>query len=120
MNSVQLIGNLTRDPEVMHTQSNMAVCKFTIAINRLKDGTDFPKIICFGNLAENCGKYLEKGRKVGVEGRLQTGSYTDKDGRKVYTTDVIADRVEFLNGVSMPKEEDIPEQFAQAAADLPW
>lgn len=104
MNSVSLIGRLTRDPEVRYTSENqMAVARFSIAIDRpsRRDGgerqTDFPNIVVFGRQAENCERYLGKGRLVGVQGRLQTGSYTNKDGVKVYTTDVIANNVEFLD-----------------------
>lgn len=103
MNSVVLIGRLTRDPEVRYTggQNNMAVATFSIAIDRpVKQGqekkADFPRVTAFGRQAENCEKFLAKGRLVGVQGRIQTGSYTNKDGRTVYTTDVVADRVEFL------------------------
>ena len=101
MNSVQLIGRLTRDPEVRYTGNQMAVATFSIAIDRppKPDGTketDFPRITVFGRQAENCEKYLVKGRLVGIEGRIQTGSYTNRNGDKVYTTDVVANRVEFL------------------------
>lgn len=102
MNNVVLIGRLTRDPEVRYTDSQMAVARFSLAINRGKDkdgndrGADFPNIVVFGKQAENCEKYLAKGRLVGIQGHIQTGSYTDKDNRKVYTTDVVADRVKFL------------------------
>ena len=103
MNSVVLIGRLTRDPEVRYTggQNNMAVATFSVAIDRpTKRGeekkADFPRVTAFGRQAENCEKFLAKGRLVGVQGRIQTGSYTNKDGRTVYTTDVVADRVEFL------------------------
>jgi single-strand DNA-binding protein len=102
MNSVVLIGRLTRDPETRYTSgSQMAVCTFTIAIDRVtrqgeEKKTDFPRITVFGKQAENCDRFLKKGRLVGVQGRLQTGSYTNKDGATVYTTDVVADRVEFL------------------------
>ena len=102
MNSVVLIGRLTRDPETRYTSgSQMAVCSFTIAIDRVtrqgeEKKTDFPRITVFGKQAENCERFLKKGRLVGVQGRLQTGSYTNKDGATVYTTDVVADRVEFL------------------------
>ena len=95
MNSVQLIGRLTRDPEVRYTQDQMAIATFSIAIDRppRRDGTretDFPRITVFGRQAENCEKYLVKGRLVGIEGRIQTGSYTNRNGDKVYTTDVVA------------------------------
>jgi single-strand DNA-binding protein len=79
----------------------MAIATFSIAIDRppRRDGTretDFPRITVFGRQAENCEKYLVKGRLVGIEGRIQTGSYTNRNGDKVYTTDVVANRVEFL------------------------
>ena len=102
MNSVQLIGRLTRDPEVRYTtgQNQTAVARFSIAVN---DGygenerTSFINIVVFGRQAENCERFLSKGRQVGITGRIQTGSY-EKDGRTVYTTDVVASRVEFLGG----------------------
>ena len=103
MNSVQLIGRLTRDPEVRYTaNTQMAVATFTIAIDRpVRAGeekkADFPRITVFGKQAETCEKYLQKGRKVAIEGRIQTGSYQNKNGDTVYTTDVIANRVEFLD-----------------------
>ena len=102
MNSVQLIGRLTKDPEVRYTQSQMAVATFSIAIDRpTKNGeekkADFPRITVFGRQAENCERYLSKGRKVAIEGRLQTGSYKNKNGETVYTTDVVASRVEFID-----------------------
>ena len=101
MNSVAVIGRLTRDPEIRYTGDQMAIATFSIAIDRppRRDGTretDFPRITVFGRQAENCEKYLKKGRMVGVTGRIQTGSYTNKNGDKVYTTDIVADRVEFL------------------------
>ncbi|MEY8366117.1 single-stranded DNA-binding protein [Anaerovoracaceae bacterium 41-7] len=109
MNSVVLIGRLTRDPEVRYTASTqMAVATFTVAIDRpVRAGgekqTDFPRVTVFGKQAENCGKYLAKGRLVGVQGRIQTGSYQNKDGVTVYTTDVVADRVEFLEWGDRPQ-----------------
>ena len=102
MNSVILTGRLTRDPELRYTSgSQMAVAKFSIAVDRpVRQGkereADFPRITVFGKQAENCERYLAKGRMVGIQGRIQTGSYQDRDGKTVYTTDVIADRVEFL------------------------
>ena len=81
-----------------YTNNNTAIANFSVAINRGKDkngadkGTDYPRIVVFGKQAENCNKFLAKGRQVGIEGRIQTGSYTDKKGDRVYTTDVIASR----------------------------
>ena len=109
MNSVVLIGRLTRDPEVRYTaETQMAVCRFSVAIDRppRQNGekqTDFPNVVVFGKQAENCERYLAKGRLVGIQGRLQTGSYTNKDGATVYTTDVVADRVEFLEWGDRPQ-----------------
>lgn len=134
MNSVVLIGRLTRDPEVRYTQDNMAVASFSIAIARpVKTGgekqTDFPRITVFGKQAENCEKYLAKGRLVGVQGRLQTGSYKNKDGATVYTTDVVADRVEFLEWGDRPQgsqslsrsvAEEIPDSFQALDEDVPF
>lgn len=104
MNSVELIGRPTKDPEVRYTSGNQqAIATFTLAVDR--DGkkdengnklADFPRITVFGKEAEICEKYLKKGKLTAVQGRLQTGSYTNKNGDKVYTTDVIANRVEFL------------------------
>ncbi len=111
MNSVNLIGRLTRDPEVRYTSgTQMAVASFTIAIDRMtREGAerqaDFPRITVFGKQAENCEKYLVKGRKVAIEGRIQTGSYQNKNGDTVYTTDVVANRVEFLEWGDRPQGE---------------
>ena len=118
MNSVVLIGRLTRDPELRYAANQTAVATFTIAIDRpVRAGgekqTDFPRITVFGKQAENCDKFLVKGRLVGVQGRLQTGSYTNKDGATVYTTDVVADRVEFLEW------GDRPQGGAQSSASAP-
>ena len=102
MNSVQLIARLVRDPEVRYS-GEMAIAKFTVAIDRQKTktnqdpGADFPSVVCFGKTAELVEKYVKKGRLVGIQGHIQTGSYEDKSGRKVYTTEVVADRVEFLD-----------------------
>ena len=122
MNSVVLIGRLTRDPETRYTSgSQMAVCTFSIAIDRVtrqgeEKKTDFPRITVFGKQAENCERFLRKGRLVGVQGRLQTGSYTNKDGATVYTTDVVADRVEFLEwGDRQSQNDGFGQQSYQSA-----
>lgn len=100
MNRVDLIGRLTRDPELRQSQSGNFVCKFTVAITRFnpngEDGTDFIGCTAFSKQAENLKKYVFKGNLIGIEGSIQTGSYDDKDGKKVYTTDVIVSRFEFL------------------------
>ncbi len=138
MNSVVLIGRLTRDPEIRYTSgTQMAVATFTIAIDRpVRAGserqTDFPRVTVFGKQAENCERFLAKGRLVGIQGRLQTGSYTNKEGATVYTTDVVADRVEFLEwgergergqsqgSASAPRFDAAPEGFSAIDEDIPF
>ena len=101
MNRVELIGRITRDPELRYTSSNIATTRFTLAVNRPfqgqngEQGTDFINIVVWRKQAENVKKYVTKGSLVAVEGRIQTGSY-EKDGQRIYTTDVVADSVQFL------------------------
>jgi len=105
MNRVILMGRLTRDPNISYSQGgdNMAIARFTLAVDRRgrrQDGAeqqtaDFIGCVCFGRSAEFAEKYLRQGMKVAVTGRIQTGSYTDKNGQKVYTTDVVLDDIEF-------------------------
>jgi single-strand DNA-binding protein len=102
MNQVILIGRLTRDPEVRYTADRMAVASFTVAVDRQvaagkERQADFPRVTVFGKQAETCERYLAKGRMVAVQGRIRTGSYQNKDGATVYTTEVVADRVKFLD-----------------------
>ena len=117
MNTVIIIGNLTKDPELRYSTgaNQTAVCTFNVALNRGKDrngndmGADFPRVTVFGRQAENCSRYLAKGRKVAINGHIHTDSYTDRNGNKVYTTDVIADRVEYLT----PKDPGSYQQQAR-------
>ena len=103
MNKVILMCRLTRDPEVRYAQGEnaMAIARFSLAVDRRRqnnaDGqtADFINIVAFGRLGEFAEKYLHKGTKVALSGRIQTGSYTNKDGVKVYTTDIIAEDIEF-------------------------
>lgn len=100
MNKAILIGRFTRDPEVRYTDGGTSIARFTLAVDRRfkKDGeqqADFIGCIAFGKTAEFVEKYFRQGMKIVVEGRIQTGSYTNKDGAKVYTTDVVAENVEF-------------------------
>lgn len=130
MNVTNLIGRLTKDPEVRYvSDTQMAICRFTMAIDDGygdKKRTNFVPIVVFGKTAENCEKYLAKGRLVAVEGKIQTGSY-EKDGHKVYTTDVVANRVEFIDYGNKTAEnakqggsDAIPEGFAALEEDLPF
>jgi len=141
MNSVTLIGRLTKDPEVRYgAGSQTAVCSFTVAIDRGKDrdgndrGADFPRVTVFGKQAENCERFLKKGRLVAIQGRIQTGSYQNKEGATVYTTDVVADRVEFLEWGDKPQgnggarnestssfnEDQAPGGFSAIDEDIPF
>ena len=101
MNKVMLIGRLTRDPEVKG-EGDKKVAKFSLAIDRFgaENTADFPNCVAFGKRAEFVEKWLKKGTKIAVEGRIQTGSYTNKDGVKVYITDVIVDHAEFVESRS--------------------
>lgn len=116
MNNVTLIGRLARDPEIRYSQgeNQMAIARFTIAVDRNKKdaGADFISCVAFGKTAEFIEKYFSKGKKIGIIGHIQTGSY-EKDGAKVYTTDVIADQVEFVESKS--SEETSAPQTAPAS-----
>jgi single-strand DNA-binding protein len=115
MNKVILIGNLTRDPELATTNSGVSVCRFSIAVQRRFQNAegereaDFFNIVVWRAQAENCHKFLKKGSKCAVTGRLQNSSYEANDGSKRYTTEIVADEVEFLGakpegaGDAMPK-----------------
>lgn len=108
MNNVVLIGRLTRDPELRYIPSGRAVTRFSLAIDKMlskekkqemesrgQATADFVNIVVWGRMAENCANYLSKGKLVGVNGRIESGRY-EKDGRTIYTTDVVANQVEFL------------------------
>lgn len=96
MNKAILIGRLARDPDVRTSQDGKMVARYTLAVNRINDQADFIRCVAFGKSAEFAEKYLRKGTKIAVEGKIQTGSYTDRDGRKVYMTEVIIERQEFV------------------------
>jgi single-strand DNA-binding protein len=104
VNKVILIGNLGADPELKYTPSNRPVCNLNLATNEVfkdktgqrQERTEWHRVTVWGDQAENCKKYLNKGRPVYIEGRLQTRSWDDKEGKKRYTTEVVADRVVFL------------------------
>lgn len=128
MNNVNLLGRLGRDPEVRHTKGGTPVCTLRLATNEWKKNPDgggeryaeWHNVVVWGKQAESCGQHLTKGREVGVQGRLQTRSWEDKEGNKRSTTEVVADRVEFIGGKGAggsdgpsepyepPKDDDIP------------
>lgn len=100
MNNVVLTGRLTANPELKVTQSGTQVCVFALAVNKDKEHTDFPQVVCFGKTAENLSIYQKKGSLIGVNGRLQTRTYDRQDGTKAYVTEVIANAVEYLSSKS--------------------
>ncbi|MBE6152151.1 MAG: single-stranded DNA-binding protein [Firmicutes bacterium] len=106
MNRVMLIGRLTAKPELKYTGSNLPFARFSVAVNRTFNNaqgqreTDFINVVVWRKQAENVCNYLDKGSLVSVEGRIQTGSYDDKDGNKRYTMEVVADSVQFLESKS--------------------
>ena len=106
MNRVVLIGRPTKEID-MRQAGEMSVARFTLAVDRMKkeDPADFISCVAFGKTADVIGKYAGKGRRIAVEGRIQTGSYTNKDGGKVYTTDVVVERSEIID---WPEEEQKP------------
>lgn len=101
MNNVSLIGRITKDPELRYTPSGVAVARFTLAVNRQykKEGeqqADFINVVTWRKTAENTANFLRKGSLAGVGGRIQTGSYEGQDGKKVFTVEVVAENVQFL------------------------
>lgn len=106
VNKAIILGNLGKDPEVRFTPTGQAVANFTIATNeswtdkngQKQDRTEWHRIVVWGKLAELCGEYLKKGRQAYVEGRLQTREWTDKENKKNYTTEIVANTVQFLGG----------------------
>lgn len=123
MNKVFLIGNLTKDPEMRSTQSGVAVCNLTIAVNRRfrnaqtgQQETDFLNVIAWRQLAELCSKYLVKGRKVAVTGSIQTRTYEAKDGSKRTAWDIVADEVQFLSQNQQSSTQSAPGAYTTAAS----
>lgn len=136
MNKVFLIGRLARDPEVKYTQDNKAVARMTVCVDRKyksegQQDADFITCVSFGKTAEFIEKYFSKGMKIVIEGRWQTGSYTNRDGQKVYTNDCVVENVEFgeskksQGGNSAPEGADdfmnIPDDISDECpfGDLP-
>ena len=124
MNKVVLLGRLARDPEARQGQT-MTVTKFSLAVDRRikaegQPSADFISCVAFGKTAEFIDKYFKKGSKMALEGRIQTGSYTNKDGQKVYTTDVVVDNVEFAESkAAAGTKADKPVTDDEGFMDIP-
>lgn len=95
MNKVILTGRLTKNPEVKYSQDQTAIARYTLAVDRIKEGADFINCVAFTKAAEFAEKYFKKGTKIVLVGRIQTGSYKNKDGQTVYTTEVVVENQEF-------------------------
>ena len=117
MNSVVLMGRLTKDPDIRYStvgEDQKAIARFTLAVDRKSKETDFISCVAFGKTAETIEKYVKKGTKIAIEGRIQTGSYTNKDNVKVYTTDVIVNNFEFAESKKEANQQsdgflDVPD-----------
>lgn len=126
MNKVILIGRLTRDPDARYSSKSdgtqMCIARFTLAVDRKfkqegQQSADFISCVAFGKQGEFVEKYLRQGSKVAVSGRIQTGSYTNKDGQKVYTTDVVTEEIEFAESKS--NKDESPASEGEGFLDLP-
>lgn len=119
MNSVQLVGRFTRDPEVRYTDGGSTIARFSLAVDRRyksENGptADFLNCVAFGRTAEFIEKYFRKGMRMGCQGRIQTGSYTNNDGQKVYTTDVVVESCEFVESKASQQPEENNNGFGPA------
>lgn len=116
MNRVCLIGRLTVKPEIRYGSSNVAVTRFSLAVNRNftnnqgQREADFITIVAWRKQAELICNYFDKGSMIGIEGRIQTGSYDDKDGKKVYTTEVVVDQIHFIESKGQAQNRAVEEQ----------
>jgi len=115
MNSAQLVGRLTRDPEVRYSDGGSTVTRFTLAVDRRfkKDGgddADFINCVAFGKTAEFLEKWFRKGQRLGLTGRIQTGSYVNQEGTKVHTTEVVVENVEFVESKGASAGDGGPQQ----------
>lgn len=130
MNKVILMGRLTRDPVIRYTEGQNQTCiaRFTLAVDRRRkqegqQEADFPSCVAFGKTAEFIEKYMRQGTKIVLTGRIQTGSYTNRDGNKVYTTDIIAEDAEFAESKaaaernSGSRQQETPQNSYQTDAD---
>ena len=126
MNKVVIIGRFTRDPEIKYTtgENATATARFSLAVNRRfknKEGNydaDFINCVAFGKTAEFIEKYFTKGMAIGITGRIQTGSYTNKEGQKVYTTDVVVEETEFVESKNKGASDNVPNNNANSNSDF--
>lgn len=126
MNRVCLVGRLTKKPELRESDSGTKQTTFTLAVNRIKEGADFISCVAWNKTAELIEKYMDKGRELGIEGRIQTNSYEDKEGNRKYVTNVAVDNITFIGSKSDDKEakkeevEDFNDELELTDDDLPF
>lgn len=125
MNKCIIIGNLTKQPELSTTSSGISVCKFTVAVNRPfknegENGVDYFNVTAWRGLAENCGKWLDKGKKVCVVGPIQFRTYTDNNGNTRYTSDLVAESVEFLSSGNTEEKTENHATSQNTGEPLPF
>lgn len=128
MNNVSLIGRLIRDPEVRYTQNQKMYAQFNLAVNKVGvEGADFINIVAWNKTAELVSLYFKKGNKIGITGRINTRNYDDKDGKKVYVTEVIAENIDFCdnnknNNVETTTDvvNEVDNNFTVEVEDYDW
>lgn len=124
MNKVILMGRLTSDPEIRYTQNKLAIARYTLAVDRkghTENTADFIRCVAFDHAAEFAEKYFKQGTKIIITGRIQTGSYTNKDGQKVYITEVVTEEQEFAESksASKPKQQEVPSANPNGFMNIP-
>ena len=124
MNKVILMGRLTSDPEIRYTQNKLAIARYTLAVDRKRhteNTADFIRCVAFDHAAEFAEKYFKQGTKIIITGRIQTGSYTNKDGQKVYITEVVTEEQEFAESksASKPKQQETPSANPNGFMNIP-
>lgn len=124
MNKVILMGRLTSDPEIRYTQNKLAIARYTLAVDRkghTENTADFIRCVAFDHAAEFAEKYFKQGTKIIITGRIQTGSYTNKDGQKVYITEVVTEEQEFAESksASKPKQQEAPSVGLNGFVNIP-
>ena len=125
MNKIILMGRLTKDPEVAYTTNNTLVCTFSLAVNRRQKAenqpnADFFNIVAWSKVGEFCSKYFKKGQQVGIIGRLQTRNYDDKDGKRVYVTEVVAEETYFADSKAEEKKDTFESGSTFPDSELPF
>lgn len=128
VNKAIILGHLGRDPDLNHTQGGQPVCRLNIATSRkytnkstneTVDETEWHRVTVWGKQAEHCAKYLAKGRQCYVEGRIRTSSYEDKEGIKRYSTEIVADQVQFIGGKGDSSGDDAPRDGGSPPSNEP-